>query len=63
MEVCIECAKSAEYIQLELNVVADNTKALSLYRKFGFVEYGRNPKGFNSHLSGFQELIYMRLEL
>ena len=60
---CIECAKAAGYIQLELNVVADNEKAISLYKKVGFVEYGRNPKGFNSRLTGFQEVIYMRLDL
>lgn len=60
---CIECAKAAGYIQLELNVVADNERALSIYNKAGFVEYGRNPKGFHSRFAGFQEVIYMRLEL
>lgn len=60
---CIECARAAGYIQLELNVVADNKNAVSLYQKAGFVEYGRNPKGFRSKTEGFQELIYMRLEL
>ncbi len=60
---CIECAKAAGYVQLELNVVAGNVRALSIYKKAGFVEYGRNPKGFNSRLAGFQEVIYMRLEL
>ena len=60
---CIECARTAGYIQLELSVAADNTRALSMYEKAGFVEYGRNPKGFNSRIVGFQEVIYMRLEL
>ena len=60
---CIECAKAAGYVQLELNVVADNVSALSMYKKAGFVEYGRNPKGFNSRSAGFQEVVYMRLEL
>lgn len=60
---CIECARTAEYIQLELNVVADNERAVSMYKKAGFIEYGRNPKGFNSRMAGFQEIIYMRLEL
>mgnify|MGYP004661862725 FL=1 len=62
-EACIECAKSAGYTQLELNVVADNVRAVEMYKKLGFVEFGRNPKGFNSRTSGFQELVYMRLEL
>lgn len=60
---CIKCAKEAGYVQLELDVVSDNTKALEMYRKFGFKEFGRNPKGFNSRISGYQELIYMLLEL
>ena len=34
-----------------------------MYKKAGFIEYGRNPKGFNSRIAGFQEIIYMRLEL
>lgn len=60
---CIECARNAGYIQLELNVVAENERVLSMYQKVGFVEYGRNPKGFNSRMTGFQEVVYMRLEL
>ena len=62
-EACIACAKEAGYTQLELDVVAENESALALYRKVGFVEYGRNPRGFLSRISGYQELVYMRLEL
>ena len=60
---CIECAKKAGYTQLELNVVKDNIPAVNLYKKLGFIEFGRNPKGFNSKTSGYQELIYMYLTL
>ena len=60
---CIECAKTAGYKQLELNVVSENERALSLYRSLGFKEFGRNPAGFNSRFSGYQELVYMLLEL
>lgn len=62
-EACIVCAKQAGYTQLELTVVAENESAIALYRKCGFVEYGRNPRGFYSRTSGYQELVYMRLEL
>ena len=62
-KACIECAKKAGYAQLELNVVADNKSAISLYESEGFTEYGRNPKGFNSRFTGWQELSLMRLEL
>lgn len=63
LEACIECARNAGYVQLELTVVSENERALSLYKKAGFVEYGRNPKGFRSRTAGFQEVISMRLEL
>ena len=62
-EACMECAKSAGYVQVELEAVAENKNALALYKSVGFVEYGRNPKGFRSRLSGWQELVLMRLEL
>ena len=61
-EACIDCAKTAGYLQLELEVVAENERALSLYRSVGFIEYGRNPKGFRSR-RGWQELVLMRLDL
>ena len=62
-EACIHCAKEAGYTQLELNVVAENEAAISLYKSLGFTEFGRNLKGFNSRTSGYQELVYMLLEL
>ena len=63
MESCIDSARRAGYAQLELEVVADNERAVSLYRCAGFEEYGRNPRGYRSAASGYQELVHMRLEL
>ena len=63
MDACIECARQAGYAQLELSVVAENARAVEMYQRAGFVEYGRNPRGFNSRISGYQELVSMRLEL
>ena len=60
---CVECARAAGYAQLELEVVGENRRALALYRRAGFVEYGRNPRGFRSRLTGWQETVLMRLEL
>lgn len=60
---CIACAKEAGFLQLELEAVAENENALNLYRKFGFVEYGRNPRGFRNRAGRWQELVLMRLEL
>lgn len=63
LSACKQCAKQAGYTQLELNVVAENRRAVQMYEKAGFAEYGRNPRGFRSRTSGYQELLYMRLEL
>ena len=62
-KACIRCAKEAGYTQLELTVVAENTRAIALYETEGFVEYGRNPEGFRSRISGAQELAYMQKKL
>ena len=62
-KACIELAKQAGYLQLELSAVADNGRAIALYASEGFVEYGRNPRGFRSRLTGWQALVYMRREL
>lgn len=62
-EACIECAKTAGYLQMELGVIADNERAISLYRSAGFTEYGRNPRGFRTRDGRWQEDILMRLEL
>ena len=60
---CIECARQAGYTQLELDVVAENSRAIALYKKCGFTEFGRNPRGFYSKYGCYQELVYMRIEL
>ena len=62
-EACVELAKQAGYLQLELEAVADNEAALALYRSVGFREYGRNPRGFRSRYAGWQALILMGLDL
>ena len=60
---CIECAKAAGYAQLELDVVADNARAVALYRSVGFEEFGRNPRGFRLRGGGWQPLALMRMAL
>lgn len=62
-EACIECAKKTGYTQLELEVVANNRRALAIYESEGFAAYGRNPKGFHSRTSGWMETVLMLLEL
>ena len=45
------------------STVPEARRDISLYESLGFVEYGRNPRGFRSRLSGWQTLVLMRLEL
>lgn len=47
----------------EAQIVSDNERDVSLYRKIGFTEYWRDPRGFLSRMGEFQELISMQLEL
>ena len=42
-----------------LNVVSDNIRAIEMYKAMGFVEFGRNPRGFKSRINGYQEVISM----
>ena len=62
-EACVACARAAGYAQLELEAVAENERALALYRSAGFAEYGRNPRGFRFRGQGWKEAVLMRLEL
>lgn len=62
-QACIACARKAGFAQVELDVVAENARALSLYKELGFTEFGRNPKGMFSRNTGWQEIVLMRLEL
>lgn len=63
MTACVECARKANYTQLELSVVSENERAVRMYSNAGFVEYGRNPKGFRLRSGEYMEMIYMRLDL
>ena len=63
LEACVECARRAGYTQLELTAVAENERALSMYRRAGFVEFGRNPRGFRKRDGEYQILVSMGMEL
>ena len=62
-KACISCAKDAGYTQIELDVVSKNAAAIALYKSEGFIEYGRNTRGFRARTGEYFELCLMRLEL
>ncbi|MBE5905206.1 MAG: GNAT family N-acetyltransferase [Lachnospiraceae bacterium] len=62
METAIEQAKKNGFEQVELGVFEDNEKARGLYKKFGFKEYGVNPRAFKLPDGSYHdEIIMMRL--
>lgn len=63
LDACIECAEQAGFEQLELQVIGENERAVRLYERAGFKEFGRNPKGFKTRDGKYQDLVDMRLEI
>lgn len=59
----LNCITVVIFTPVITDVVSENESALRLYRKHGFVEYGRNPRGFRTRSGKWQELVLMRLEL
>ncbi len=43
-EILFEKAKEAGYVQMELDVVARNERAIALYEKMGFEKFGTRPR-------------------
>lgn len=63
LEAVIDCAKSAGYKQLELDVVAENERGLALYKKYGFAVYGKNEKAFKLRDGSYRALYLMSVEI
>ena len=45
LQTLLDCARACGYEQVELEVVADNFRAVPLYMKHGFQVYGTRPHG------------------
>lgn len=56
-------AKKRGYEQIELGVFADNERALHLYHKFGFTEWGRTPNAYKLQDGTYRDEINMGLFL
>ncbi|MDC7229587.1 MAG: GNAT family N-acetyltransferase [Sphaerochaetaceae bacterium] len=63
MKTLLDAARLAGYEQMELEVVASNTRAVHLYNHFGFREMGRIPRGFHYREGYYEDLLLMVREL
>lgn len=54
----IEWAKHNEVEKIDLEVFANNTSAIALYKKHGFVEEGRKRKAIKTN-EGYQDMLIM----
>ena len=55
----INLARSYNYEQIELAAVKENTRAIKLYKSFGFVKYGELINSFKYTDGSYQNAIYM----
>lgn len=46
VELAVQQARENGFEQLELGVFSDNTRAIHLYEKYGFKQYGIQPRAF-----------------
>ena len=58
MDAAVQTAQSAGYAQIELQVAADNERAIRLYERFGFEVCGRCPRALRRE-SGFADELEM----
>ena len=63
MQQCINWCKDKNVTQAELNVVADNKPAITMYESFGFKVTGTIPKAMRYMDGTFADELFMVLEL
>lgn len=63
METVLGCVRRAGLEQVKLEVLEDNRAAVSLYRKYGFKEYGRRVRGIKMRDGSYRDELLMALFL
>ncbi len=63
IEVALERAKEAGYEQAELEVIAGNERAISLYKQLGFEEFGVFPDNIKYKDGSYADAVWMMKEL
>ncbi len=59
MSALIDAARQAGYEQVELDVVDNNTRAVALYTRFGFITIGKIPNGMKYRDGSYADLCLM----
>lgn len=59
LEIALDQAGKNGFEQVELGVFDDNERAIGLYKKFGFKEYGRSPRAFKLKDGSYRDEIIM----
>lgn len=63
LETILEVAKKVGYEQAELEVIADNEQAISLYEKLGFRKYGQFPNNMKYRNGQYADACWMMKKL
>ena len=63
LETVLEVAKSLGFEQAELEVVADNERAIALYKKLGFEVYGTMPRNMKYRDGTYADVYWMMKRL
>lgn len=63
LENALMVAKEMGYEQAELEVIADNKNAISLYEKLGFVRYGTFPDNMKYSDGSYADAFWMMKKL
>ncbi|MCR4901491.1 MAG: GNAT family N-acetyltransferase [Butyrivibrio sp.] len=63
LDIAVKHAEDFGYERLELNVFADNARALRLYKKKGFIECGQIPQAFKTMDGKYHDEVIMSKNL
>ena len=63
MEILLTEAKQVGYEQAELDVIADNHRAVALYKRLGFEQYGVMPRNMQYTDGTYADAIWMMKKL